>query len=316
MDLRALKTFEAILRLGSFQKAAEELQYAPSTVTLQIQRLEADLGVSLFVRDGKRMIASEAGRWLYHEATALLRTIGSMRQTISDIDTGDGGAIRFAAIEPIASQKIATIVADFCKLRPQVQLSMEISGSRSIAERVRSGELDFGICASPAVNLMLEFEPLIEEKLGVMMRIDHPLANQSCISVDDLIGKTILLKEQNCIYRELSEGMLVQKSRNPFSGIEVGSFYVIRQMIKAGFGIGIVPMYDSLGLESTLVIRPFVDIDPVVVIGLVYKDNNILGRAAILLMNALREVKKQNDIHSCVVSSTSQCSTKNVHPNE
>lgn len=288
MDLRALKTFEAIVRLGNFQKAAEELQYAPSTVTLQIQRLEADLGVSLFVRDGKRMIASEAGRWLYQEASALLKTIGSMRQTISDIDAGEGGAIRFAAIEPIASQKIATIVADFCKLRPQVQLSMEVSGSKSIAERVRSGELDFGICASPAVNLMLEFEPLIEERLGVMMRADNPLANQSRISVNDLAGLTILLKEQNCIYRELSEGMLVQTTPNPFSGIEVGSFYVIRQMIKTGFGIGIVPVYHELEIESSLVIRPFVDMDPVIAIGMVYKDKRILGRASSLLMDAIQ----------------------------
>jgi DNA-binding transcriptional LysR family regulator len=296
MDLRALKTFEAIMRLGNFQKAAEELQYAPSTVTLQIQRLEADLGVSLFVRDGKRMIASEAGRWLNQEASALLKTIGTMRQTVSDIGAGDGGAIRFAAIEPIASQKVATIVADFCKLRPQVQLSMEVSGSKSIAERVRSGELDFGICASPLEKLMLEFEPLIEEKLGVMMRADHPLANQNCITVNDLAGLTILLKEQNCIYRELSEGMLFQTSQNPFSGIEVGSFYVIRQMIKAGFGIGIVPMYKDLELECSLVIRPFVDIDPVVAIGMVYKDKHILGRASLLLMNAIRGLNQHLDI--------------------
>ncbi|WP_028549609.1 LysR family transcriptional regulator [Paenibacillus sp. UNC451MF] len=297
MDLRALKTFEAIMRLGSFQKAAEELQYAPSTITLQIQRLEADLGVSLFVRDGKRMIASEAGRWLYREASALQKTIGSIRQTVSDIGAGDGGAIRFAAIEPIASEKVAAIVADFCKLRPQVQLTMEVSGSKSIAERVRSGELDFGICATPPENLMLEFEPLIEEKLGVMLRADHPLANQTCIEANDLAGLTILLKEQSCIYRELSERILSQTGQNPFLGIEVGSFSVIRQMVKAGLGIGIIPMYNGLGLESTLVIRPFVDINPVVVIGMVYKDNNILGRASLLLMNALRKVKKHNDSH-------------------
>ncbi|MBA2939778.1 LysR family transcriptional regulator [Paenibacillus sp. CGMCC 1.16610] len=298
MDLRALTTFEAILRLGSFQKAAEELQFAPSTVTLQIQRLEADLGVSLFVRDGKRMVASEAGQWLYQEASALLKQIGSMRQTISDFGTGDGGAVRFAAIEPIASQTIATIVADFCKLRPQVQLSMEISGSKSIAERVRSGELDFGICASPSVNLMLEFEPLIEERLGVLMRADHPMANQACIEVNDLVGLTILLKEQTCIYREISEKILCQTGQNSFFGIEVGSFSVIRQMVKAGLGIGIIPMYKDLELENTLVIRPFVDIDPTVSIGLVYKNSNILGKASLLLMNALREVKKQNDFHS------------------
>ena len=115
MDLRALKTFEACVRHGHFLKAAEELQYAPSTVTLQIQRLEADLGVSLFVRDGKRVIVTEAGRWLHQEATALLKTIGTMRQTVSDIASGDNGSVRFAAIEPVASQRLATIIADFAE---------------------------------------------------------------------------------------------------------------------------------------------------------------------------------------------------------
>ena len=129
MDLRALKTFEACVRLGHFLKAAEELQYAPSTVTLQIQRLEADLGVSLFVRDGKRVIVTEAGRWLYHEASALLKSVGSLRQTVSDIAAGDNGSVRFAAIEPAASQRLAAVIAGFCKARPKVQLCMEVGGS-------------------------------------------------------------------------------------------------------------------------------------------------------------------------------------------
>lgn len=110
----------------------------------------------------------------------------------------------------IASQKVAIIVADFCMLRPQVQLTMEVSGCKAIWERVLSGELDFGICASQLVNLMLEFEPL-------MMRADHPLANQNRITVNDLAGLTILLKEQICVYLELSERMLFQTNQNRVS---------------------------------------------------------------------------------------------------
>ena len=186
-------------------KAAEELQYAPSTVTLQIQRLEADLGVSLFVRDGKRVIVTEAGRWLYHEASALLNSIGAMRQTVSDIATGVNGSVRFSSIEPVASQQLAAVIARFCKTRPKVQLTMEVGGSRSIAERVRAGELDFGVCSAPPSKLMLEFEPLFEERLGVMLNMNHPLADRDSIKASDLARHTILVKEPTCIYRELWE---------------------------------------------------------------------------------------------------------------
>ena len=288
MDLRALKTFEACVRLGHFLKAAEELQYAPSTVTLQIQRLEADLGVSLFLRDGKRVIVTEAGRWLYQEATMLLKSVGSMRKTVSDIAAGDNGTVRFAAIEPVASQRLAHVIADFCNTRPKVQLTMEVGGSRSIAARVRSGELDFGVCSAPSADLMLEFEPLIEERLGVMLNTNHPLADREQIEMSDLEGLTVLIKEPTCIYRELWETAVCPTSQNSFSCIEVGSFFVIQQMVNAAFGIGIVPMYNGLQQTGSLVIRPFVNLNAVVTIGIAYKDNNILGKASSLLMNAIR----------------------------
>lgn len=296
MDLRTLKTFEACVRFGHFQKAAEELQYAPSTVTLQIQRLEADLGVSLFLRDGKRVIVTEAGRWLHHEASALLKSIGSMRQTVSDIAAGDNGSVHFAAIEPVASQKLATIIADFCKTRPKVELSMEVSGSRSIAERVRGGELDFGVCSVPSANLMLEFEPMFEERLGVMLNTNHPLADRDSIAASDLVGLPVLVKEPACIYRELWEMAVCSIRQKPFSYIEVGSLFVIQQMVKAEFGVGIVPIYNGLEQAGSLVIRPFADLNPVVTIGIAYKDKNFLGKAALLLMNTIKGISEPNSM--------------------
>ncbi|SFB52115.1 DNA-binding transcriptional regulator, LysR family [Cohnella sp. OV330] len=277
------------MRLGHFQKAAEELQYAPSTVTLQIQRLEADLGVSLFVRDGKRVMVTEAGRWLSHEASTLLKSVGSIRQTVSDIAAGDDGSVRFAAIEPIASQKLATVIADFYKTRPKVELTMEVGGSKTIAGRVRSGELDFGICSAPPPNLMLAFEPLIEERLGVMLNVNHPLANRDRIAASDLAGLTVLVKEPTCIYRELWETTFCPTAQNPFTSVEVGSFFVIQQMVKAAFGIAIVPIYSSLESEGSLVIKPFMDLNPTLGIGFVYKDKNVLGKASLLLMDAIRD---------------------------
>ncbi|MCR2805589.1 LysR family transcriptional regulator [Paenibacillus soyae] len=290
MDLRALKTFETCVRLGHFLKAAEELQYAPSTVTLQIQRLEADLGVSLFVRDGKRMIVTEAGRWLHQEASALLKSVGAIRQNVTDIAEGDNGSVCFAAIEPVASQQLATVIAGFCKTRPKVEVTMEVGGSRSIAERVQAGELDFGVCSAPPTKLALEFEPLVEERLGVMLSTNHPLADREHIMASDLAGQTVLVKEPTCIYRKLWESAIDGVGRNQFSCMEVGSFFVIQQMVNAEFGIGIVPIYSGLEQEG-LVIRPMADLNPVVEVGIAYKNINFLGKAAVLLMDAIRGIR-------------------------
>jgi len=80
--------------------------------------------------------------------------------------------------------------------------------------------------------------------------------------------------------------------QNPFSCIEVGSFFVIQQMVKAEFGVGIVPMYKGLEQAGSLVIRSFADLNPVVTIGIAYKDKNFLGKASLLLMNAIRGIRE------------------------
>lgn len=301
MDLRALKTLETIAQLGSFQKAAEDLQYAQSTVTLQIQRLEADLGVPLFIREGKRVTLTEAGRWLSSEASGLFKSIDALRQTVSDIGIGESGSIHIAALEPAASQRIASIVADFCKHRPQIQLNMEVGGTRYIAESVLAGKLDFGISTAPPAHMQLPFEPLFEERLGVLLPAAHPLARKEAIAVEELDDLVVLLKEQSCAYRQLSEKTLLQLGHNPFSGIEVGSFQVIGQMVQAGLGVGIVPLYKGLEIQSSLAIRPFADVDPSVTIGMVYRDRNCMGKASLLLMNQiqnmLRKTSKNSDGH-------------------
>ncbi|QJC50888.1 LysR family transcriptional regulator [Paenibacillus albicereus] len=291
MDLRALKTFEACARLGHFLKAAEELQYAPSTVTLQIQRLEADLGVALFVRDGKRMIVSEAGRWLQQEASTLLKSVGTLRQTVSDIAAGENGSVRFAAIEPVASQRLAAVLADFCSAWPKVELSMDVSGSRAIAEKVRDGELEFGVCSEPPPAFQLEFEPLIEERLGVMLSPDHPLAGRDFIAASDLAGHAVLVKESACAYRQLWEAAIGPDRRSLLACMEVGSFSVIQQMVQAGFGIGIAPIYAGLERDGALLVRPLADLHPVIEIGLAYRTKPFLGKAALSLMDAVRGMR-------------------------
>src|SRR5215813_11612358 len=102
MELRHLQTFQAVVRAGSFLQAAEELQYAQSTITLHIQQLEADLGVKLFARQGKRVHLTEAGRSLREQADHLLEYVATLQQNMADLVSGEAGHVRLGAVEPTA----------------------------------------------------------------------------------------------------------------------------------------------------------------------------------------------------------------------
>jgi DNA-binding transcriptional LysR family regulator len=102
MELRHLTTFQAVVREGSFLRAADVLGYAQPTITLHIQQLEAALGVQLFTRQGKRMQLTEAGRVLQEHATQVLTRTALLQQTMTAMTTGDAGHARLGAIETVA----------------------------------------------------------------------------------------------------------------------------------------------------------------------------------------------------------------------
>src|SRR5688572_19474099 len=112
MELRHLQTFDAACRLGSFVRAAETLKYAQSTITLQIQQLEDDLGVRLFARDGRRLRLTDAGRLLRDRAERLLDRVSSLREPMAALATGEAGYVRFGAIEPAASRRLAPLLVE------------------------------------------------------------------------------------------------------------------------------------------------------------------------------------------------------------
>src|SRR5262250_1931484 len=98
VELRHLQTFGAIVKAGSFVGAAEKLGYSQSTITVQMQALEKELGVALFARDAKRPVLTEAGRVFSYHVNRIFDNIELMRQALDDLHNGDAGLVRIAAI--------------------------------------------------------------------------------------------------------------------------------------------------------------------------------------------------------------------------
>jgi DNA-binding transcriptional LysR family regulator len=287
MDIRALKTFQTVVRLGSFQQAAEELKYAQSTVTMQIQKLESELGVQLFER-GKKIRLTEAGRILNRQVTYILNDIEQLRQTMVDIQSGETGNIRIGCMEPTASLRLPDILAQFCKERPKVQVTLEIGNTVTITERVYSGDLDIGICTAPDTDFGLKFEPLFAEELVLLVPITHPLATKEEIIAKDLRGERLVITGKNCAYRRKLEKLLLEKGNNVYPIIQTGSIELIKRLVQAGCGIGIIPQVSVSSPPSGTVIKSVQDLELGVTIGILHRFDEFVSRAMESMIHALR----------------------------
>ena len=110
MELRHFLTFRAVLREGSFLKAARALRLAQPTVTLHIQELEAELGLELFDRRGRRRPQTPAGELFAERALPILDAVDSLARSMAELRDGRSGLLRIGSIEPAASQRVTPLL--------------------------------------------------------------------------------------------------------------------------------------------------------------------------------------------------------------
>ena len=259
MDLRHLQTFKAIAEEGSFVQAADRLQYAQSTITLQIQQLEEELGVMLFDRQRRKIQLTRAGHALLEHAVQVLNQMEQMQQDLQDLAQGESGHLRVGLIEPIASKYLAQVLHAFCERYPRIRLSIEVVGTIATHDKVAAGELDLGVSTPPPSNAGLSFEPLATESMVLLIPQQHPLEQQENIYLRDLQHQRILLTNPPCAYRTAIEQAFMAQGLGISSSIEIGSLPAIKQAVQGGLGIALLPHISTRPTPPDTVVKTLAD---------------------------------------------------------
>ncbi|OCT12101.1 LysR family transcriptional regulator [Paenibacillus pectinilyticus] len=272
MDIRNIKTFQTIIRLGSFQRAAEELQYGQSTVTMHIQKLESDLGVKLLER-GKKLTLTEAGRLFHQNADLLLKDYDFLQASMDELVKGDAGIIRLGVMEPTASYRLPQLLGPFLRQHPKVKVSIHIGNTTVLGQMLHEGSIDMAICSTPNTGLDHAFEPLFIERLALLIPETHPLASKASIHLRDLQHEHLLITNSQCPYRQKLENALLENGGSPYSGMEIGNMAALKYYVQADFGIAVVPVITATPNPQGTVLKPIVDLDSGLVTGLLRKMN-------------------------------------------
>src|SRR6185295_5908475 len=215
MELRHLRTFRAVLREGSFLKAARSLGLAQPTVTLHIQELEAALGLELFDRTGRRRPRTPAGALLAERALPILEAVDSLSRSMAELRDGRSGLLRIGSIEPAASERVTPLLGRLRKARPDLRVRLDVSGTGGVSRGVADGDLDVGLCSAPPLELGLRFEPLFAEEMALLLPRGHRLARAKPLLAKQLEGESLVMTEQGCSYRQAVESALASRGVRP-----------------------------------------------------------------------------------------------------
>jgi DNA-binding transcriptional LysR family regulator len=164
MTLQQLRYFLAAAEKGSFSAAADELLMAQPSLSDQIRRLEAELGVPLFTRAGRRLELTEAGRMLRPHAERTLAAAEEAAESVKEVRTLTGGTASFGTFGSAHHYLLGGLVQDFRRRYPDVRVRVVGQNSAEVADAVREGTLEAGLIALPVDDRGLELRPSISEE--------------------------------------------------------------------------------------------------------------------------------------------------------
>lgn len=241
MELRHLFTFIAVVEAGSFTRAASHLDYAQSSVTAQIQSLEAELGTPLFNRLGNKIVLTEAGQRFLPYAQEIAKMHGLAKDAIR-YHSEVAGTLTIGAAESLAAFRLPAIIREYKSRFPQVNIILKPGLCYEMSDRIRSGELDVAFMLnSESEERDLYKNTLIIEEMALIAPPDHKLVGVQPVEPQHLKDETILHTEPGCPYRAMFERDLNSCGIFPNPTLEFWSIEAIKNCVMSGLGLSLIP---------------------------------------------------------------------------
>jgi LysR family hydrogen peroxide-inducible transcriptional activator len=270
MNIRDLKYIVAVADLQNFSRAAEACHISQPTLSGQIKKVEEQLDVALFERSNKQVLLTRTGEEIVRYARRILEAEKSIRELAAQAHDPFSGEFRLGAFPTIASYYLPEVVETLREHMPKLKLILFEEKTPQLTEMLRQGQLDAALLAMPVLDEQLVAEPIFDDPFYLAVPEGHALTKQKKIKMEMLAGEDMLLLEEGHCLRDqaLDVCRMEQFREQPYRAT---SLETLRQMVKAGSGITIMPGIAIRQPEKGVHYLPFAGTVPQRHIGLVWR---------------------------------------------
>ena len=165
LSLQQIRCFCAAVELGSFTAAAEVLRVSQPAVAEQIRKLEHALGADLFVRAGRGVVPTEAGRAFAVHAARSLRAVEDAADSVGELTALRSGTVALGVFGEPSAWRMDELVAAFMRRHPGVSVRLVGRNSSAVVERIRRGELEAGVVLLPIDADKVDVRPIVRDEV-------------------------------------------------------------------------------------------------------------------------------------------------------
>lgn len=243
MDLRHLVTFRTVVDKRSFSQAAEELEISQPAVSFQIRSLEERLGHRLLDRTGRRVAVTEAGEIVYRYAKRMIGLEAELEREMGEVGSRIAGRLVLGSSTGPGELVLPRLLGAFSRAHPDVRVSLVVSDTQTVCERVLDDELEIGVVGAARAQRGLEFEPFMRDELVAIAPPGHHLAGRETVAVEELAAEPMIMQQEGSGVRAVLEAALRAggvRDRDLNVAMELGLQQSVKAAVLDGLGITVI----------------------------------------------------------------------------
>jgi DNA-binding transcriptional LysR family regulator len=288
--LKQMRAFCEVVRCGSVTLAAQKLFLSQPSVTLQIQAMERELGVTVFERRGPVLKLTPDGEALFALAKPLVEGIDSLQENFSaQHGKLDSGELNIGAGESTILYILPEAVRRFVSAHPRIKLKINNVTGRDGLKMLRADEIDFAVGSMMDVPDDITYQPVVTFDPALITPLEHPLARHSSVTLEEISQYGMILPPRHLSTWRMVKYVFQQHNLTFTVTLEAGGWEVIKKYVELGMGISIVTDICITGTEK-LALIPLKQYFPQRGYGLVLRKGRFLSPQARRFVEILNEV--------------------------
>src|SRR5699024_1485545 len=250
MELRQIKYFIEVANREHVTKAAQSLHVAQSAVSRQIFNLEEELGVKLFIRDGRTVKLTKIVEVFLEQMKQAVNVVDDAKQVVEEYLDPEKGTIHIGFPTSLASYILPTAIYYFRKQYPNAKFELYQGAFSELIEAVEKGDINIAILGPiPQDNDKISSSILFTEERVALLPMSHPLAHRSTIKLRELQEDSFVLVPEGYVLRDVIIEGCLQRGFHPTISFEGRDMDAIKGLVSAGLGVTLIPevtIVDSL----------------------------------------------------------------------
>lgn len=304
VEIRQLRYFISAVRHGSLRAAAREHYITQPAVSIQLKKLEEELGEKLYVRRGRRIEPTQAGSFLLADAEEIVERIDRLTQSVGDVKTMRRGVLKMGSIDAASIYVLPGVFRAFRRRYPGIDVQVIVSDSQTLVAALGAGSIEVAVVTLPLPGETYDVVPIYEDRMVLVAHPRHELVQPQPRTpgagrsprrrvLERVAEAGLITYPARSTTRHLIEKVFLDNGLTPRVTMEMSSPEAIKKLAEAGLGASILPaaVVANEVKRGTLEVIPTGKVRFSRTLGVVFKDREKLSPPAGAFLDMVSRIR-------------------------